>query len=128
MIALGYALAGLGIGLIATTQTVPGLVTCMVLLTLGEMVAMPVCAAYVADLAPPHLRGRYLGVYAMTWSGGMMIGPALGMRLFVIQPALVWICFGGLGFAASAIVLAAPQARPITTPTDGNLLPRNQPL
>ena len=126
VIATGYAVAGLGVGLIASAHTVSALVLCMAILTLGEMVAMPVCSAYVADLAPPHLRGRYLGAYAMTWSAGMMAGPAVGMRLFEIHPALVWIVFGGLGCVASAIVLAASKEWASDSTPAKNLLVQKQ--
>ncbi len=34
----------------------------MLIWTLGEIIYAPVASAYVADIAPEHLRGRYQGV------------------------------------------------------------------
>ncbi len=103
MMALGFCLAGLGFALNAFAATIPALAACVVVFTLGEMCAMPVASAYVAELAPAHLRGRYMGTYGLTWTLAQVLGPAMGMRLFAANPAAFWISGGVLG-AVSAIV------------------------
>ena len=52
---------------------------------LGEMISMPVSSAYVANLAPAHLRGLYMGTYGLTWSVAFIFGPSLGMALFSVR-------------------------------------------
>ena len=116
VMAWGYLLIGIGFALNTFAFTVPALAGCMVLLTLGEMIAMPVCSAYIADLAPAHLRGRYMGAYAMTWALGLMIGPNLGMKLFGLGPAVLWLCCGSLGVVAALIVLIDLQPFRARTP------------
>lgn len=58
VLAMGYVLTGLGFALNAIARTVPALAGCVIIFTLGEMLAMPVASAYVSNLAPAHLRGR----------------------------------------------------------------------
>ena len=79
----------------------------MVMLTLGEMIAMPTYLAYVSQLAPPHMRGRYLGVSGFTWAIGLIIGPALGMKLFAVSPTVYWSASAALGVFA-AVVISLP--------------------
>lgn len=49
--------------------------------TIGEVVLFPLCNAFVANLAPERLRGRYQGLYAMAWASANVIGPPLGQEL-----------------------------------------------
>ena len=66
---------------------------------------MPVTSAYIADLAPASLRGRYMGTFGFSWSLALTIGPAAGMALFAVNPLLVWISCGVCGVLAAAVIL-----------------------
>ncbi len=113
VIALGYFLAGSAFALNGLTRTVPGLVACMVLFTLGEMLAMPMASAYIADLAPASMRGRYMGIYGMTWTLALIVGPASGMMLMNTAPRALWLASAGLGALAAALMLGSDRtARP----------------
>ena len=90
-------------------HTVPALTGCMIVFTLGEMVAMPVSSAYIAGLAPPHMRGRYLGAFGLTWACGLIVGPAIGMKLFALEPSALWLTCGALGAPAAMIIFAASK-------------------
>jgi len=120
MLATGYALCGLGFALNAFAHTVPLLAACMILFTLGEMIAMPVQGAYVANLAPAHLRGRYTGVFGLNWALALIFAPGLGMKLLACNPAALWLSCGLLGLLAAGIILSErretslPVANPIT--------------
>jgi MFS family permease len=103
-IAAGYLLIGIGFALNAFARTVPELVGCMVLFTIGEMIAMPVTSAYIADLAPAHMRGRYMGMFGLTWAVGLIVAPGLGMKLLSLGPLALWFCCGALGLVAAGIV------------------------
>jgi MFS family permease len=104
VMAVGYVLVGAGFSLNAFAHSVAGLAACMVIFTFGEMVAMPVSSAYIANLAPVHLRGRYMGVYALTWSAALILAPQMGLRLFAFSPAALWIACGALGVVAATII------------------------
>ena len=112
VIAIGYLLCGLGYSLNAFAHTVPALAACMILLTFGEMIAMPMASAYLADLAPPEMRGRYMGIAGLTWSAALILGPALGMKLYTAHPPAYWTTCAALGvFAAAVIWRVARPAR-----------------
>jgi MFS family permease len=82
----------------------------MIVFTLGEMVAMPVSSAYIAGLAPTHLRGRYMGSFGLTWACGLIVGPAMGMKLFALEPSVLWLTCGALGLLAATIVFVTTKA------------------
>jgi len=111
VMALGYVLIGAGFGLNYFAQSVPALVACMALFTLGEMFALPMASAYVADLAPPHMRGRYMGVNGMTWAMALILGPVAGMKLFAFSSATYWGVCALLGVFAAVVISIPAGAR-----------------
>jgi MFS family permease len=112
VMAAGYLLVGIGFALNLFAHTVPALAVCMIVFTFGEMVAMPVSAAYTAGLAPAHMRGRYLGAFGLTWACGLIVGPAIGMKLFAFEPSVLWLACGALGGLA-AITLFTASTTPV---------------
>ncbi len=50
----------------------------VILVTLGEILAMPFMNNYWANRASPHNRGQYAGYYAMAWSLSQVLGPTGG--------------------------------------------------
>jgi len=111
VMALGYLLVGGGFALFAFAHTIAALVLAMTVVTFGEMVTIPVSAAYVADLAPVHMRGRYMGAYGLVWAAALIIGPGLGMKMLSFGPVVLWLCCGALGFFAAAIILGEVKPR-----------------
>ncbi len=104
VMAVGYLLLGLGFALNLFAHSIPALVVCVCVFTLGEMIAMPVAGAYVADLSPAHMRGRYSGAFGLTWACGLIIGPALGMKVFGFDSNVLWFSCGVLGVIAALII------------------------
>jgi MFS family permease len=109
-IALGMALLGVGFGLVQWLPSAAWLTVAVLVWTLGEIVSAPVAAAYVSDIAPDHMRGRYQGAWTLTWGLGFVIGPSLGGRLFAWGPAALWGTCLGLGFAAALLVMISHPA------------------
>jgi MFS family permease len=103
--AAGYLLIGAGFAFNAVARSGTALAIAMAVFTLGEMVAMPISSAYIADLAPPNLRGRYMGVFGFIWALALIIGPALGMMLYERNASLLWLGCGALGLLAAAVIL-----------------------
>jgi len=99
VVGFGFALNGLA-------HSLPAFFGCMAIFTLGEMLAMPVASAYVADLAPASLRGRYMGVYGLTWSLALIVGPGMGIALLASGPAALWLACGALGVIAAVLMLS----------------------
>jgi MFS family permease len=63
--------------------------------TLGEMVMSPVQMTFVANLAPEHLRGTYMGAASLQWIFGGAFGPLLGG--FLLERILGDVLFTILG-------------------------------
>lgn len=111
IMAAGYALIGVGMGLNALGATVPLLVASMAILTLGEMISFPISNGYLASLAPDEMRGRYQGVMAMTWSLATMVGPSGGIALYQLSPVCLWLVTGSLALVAAGLMLATAKYR-----------------
>ena len=114
VMAAGYLVIGAGFALNYFAHSVTALAACVIIFTLGEMITMPMASAYIANLAPAHMRGRYLGVSALTWSVGLIIGPGLGMKLFTYNPALYWLSCGAISLIAAGVILVTVKPRPVT--------------
>ena len=108
-IAAGYLLIGLGFALSGFAHTIPALALIVILFTCGEMVAMPVASAYLAENVPPDLRGRYMGAYGLMWALGLTIGPSAGLTLHAQNPLVLWGACGVLGIVAAVLVLKSDQ-------------------
>ncbi|MEO6775386.1 MAG: MFS transporter [Kofleriaceae bacterium] len=79
--------------------------------TIGEIFNSPAASSLVADLAPPHARGRYGGFYAMGWGLASCLAPLFGPRVLAVSPALLW---GGC--AAMGVVCAIGYSRMTALP------------
>jgi MFS family permease len=81
-------------------------ITATMVFGVGETLQGPTQAPLVADLAPDHLRGRYFGLSAMSWSAGGILGPAVGGVLLGWHPLAVWpIAAGVCVFSAAGCLL-----------------------
>jgi MFS family permease len=114
MIALGMLLLGVGFGLTPWGHGVPWLAFAVLIWTLGEIISAPVAGAYVSDIAPDHMRGRYHGAFTMTWSLGAILGPSLGGKLYGWTPLALWGACFGLCLAAAALVMSGRPSRVAT--------------
>lgn len=120
VMAAGYVITAAGFALNGLAHSVPALVLCMVIFTFGEMMIMPVSAAYVANLAPAHMRGRYMGVSGLTWALALILGPALGMKLYSLGHGIYWMSGGAMGLIACAVVLGKPRDEMAMNPLVAN--------
>lgn len=95
VIAVGMLIYALGAGSVALMSHFWGFWLSMVILTFGELTIVPTASKYVADIAPAHLRGRYMSVYWLAWGLARTSSPLLGGYLNdAISPRSIWI--GGL--------------------------------
>ncbi len=100
---LAAVLLGSGFGLLAFHPKMPVVIAGWILFTIGEMIALPASAAYVAELAPEGETGRYMGAYQMLMSGIFATGPWLGT--YVLQHWGASVLWTG-AFAASLVAAA----------------------
>ncbi|WP_182877226.1 MDR family MFS transporter [Microbispora sp. H10670] len=110
VLAAGFALVGLGFALTSLVSSGAGHAATVAVWTLGEALTAGIPGAIVATLAPAHLRGRYSGLYGLSWSAGALLAPLVGTRLLAEAPGLVWPVLGGLGLLAAGAQLLLGRA------------------
>lgn len=114
MVALGSLFYAVGVGSVALGTGFWGFWVSMVIMTIGELIAVPTSSTFVANLAPADMRGRYMSLYGLTWSIGSGVGGLAGGLLSdTISPAATWYGAGiyGLISAAAFLWMARRQAR-----------------
>jgi MFS family permease len=97
--ALAATSAIFAIGLLAVllaTLTRSTLTATTVLAGVAIVIAIAECAQFivlgplVAELAPPHLLGRYMSLYGLSFTVGVALGPAVGGALLATSPDAIW--------------------------------------
>jgi len=107
VIALGYALVGVGTAMFALPVTVASVLLAMVVLTAGEILYKTTATAHVLDQAPDHLVGQYQGLYTGAATSGTLISAPIGTAVYAAAPGMLWPLMSGLALAAAAFVLLA---------------------
>ena len=78
MVILSAVITAVGFGLMGLAGAPWHFALTVVIWTCGEMMNAPLMSAIVADLAPQHLRARYMGAFSMCFSAALIIGAPLG--------------------------------------------------
>ena len=78
----------------------------------GECFQGPTQGALVADLAPAHLRGRYMAMSTLSWEMGFILGPAAGGFILAAQPLALWPLAAFVCLAAGVGALALERNIP----------------
>jgi len=81
---------------------------------IGECLQGPTQQALIAELAPDHLRGRYMALSTSSWSIGWIAGPALGAFVLQQKPLALWPAAAALCLAAGAGGLLLERRLPPT--------------
>lgn len=103
MMALGALCYGIGFGMFGFVSSKSMVYLAIAILTVGEMINMPVGQALGARFSPPDKRGRYMAVYAFAWTipnlFGVMLAGAI-MDNYIAE----WVWYGSIGLSAIAII------------------------
>jgi MFS family permease len=87
------------VGLLAVllaTLTHSPLAATAVLAAVALVIAIAECGQFivlgplVAEIAPPHLLGRYMSLYQLSFMAGVALGPAVGGVLLGTSPDAIW--------------------------------------
>ncbi|RKT17177.1 putative MFS family arabinose efflux permease [Streptomyces sp. 1114.5] len=79
MLAAAALLIGWGFGMTALAGSSAWFYALTVTIwTIGEIFYTPTLMGLIAELSPTHARGRYQGVYSLSWSLASFLGPAAG--------------------------------------------------
>jgi MFS family permease len=103
MMALGTLFYMLGFSMFGFVGSYWLFVLAIVVITVGEMIVVPTSQSLAVIVAPEDMRGRYMGVFGITWMIPATIGPgAAGVILDNYNPNLLWY-IGGVLCAVSAL-------------------------
>ena len=110
LIAVSAGLYAIGLGLVAILSpatAVPGLAVTICLVTVGEMLLMPVVPSFIAELSPIDRRGTYQGIAMAATAVGSGLGPPIaGLVLDVMPGAVLWLAAALILLGAAAGFLA----------------------
>jgi MFS family permease len=89
-----FAVGLLAVLLATLTRSTPAATTVLagvaIVIAIGECAQFIVLGPVVAELAPPHLLGRYMSLYGLSFTVGVALGPAVGGALLATSPDAVW--------------------------------------
>ena len=120
LLVVSSLLAGYGFGLTAFAGSVGVFALTVCVWTLGEMVNAPTQTGLVVRLSPVHGRGRYQGVYTLSWSLAALVAPLTsGVVIDRFGAEWLWGMCAVVGTAAAvgygALVRRIPAAEPAAT-------------
>ena len=110
VVALGVLLSGVGFGLTAFADLAWLYALTVLIWTLGEMINSPSNSTLVATLSPAALRGRYQGVFSLSWQLAGALAPTLGgLVRETAGDATLWLgCFVLTALVSLGHLLARP--------------------
>ncbi|MEV4491451.1 MFS transporter [Micromonospora coxensis] len=125
VLALAALVMGVGFGLTAFAEAAWFYGLTVLIWTLGEMLNSPSNATLIAELSPAELRGRYQGVFSLSWQVAGAVAPVAGglVREHAGNAALWAACAAIGGLMAVAHLVSGParerraaQLRPPSEP------------
>ena len=78
----------------------------------GELVGGPVFSATAAEAAPDHLRGRYLGLFQLSWGIGGAVTPIAFTWLLAHGQTTPVVGAHGVALASAAYLQTLPRVLP----------------
>ena len=115
MLIIGMLLMALGLGAVAIATNLALLISCVIIFTLGTLLATPTQQSITANLSDPRALGSYFGISSLALALGGGLGNVAGGLLTdfarqVSQPALPWLTYALIGvISAVGLILLATQ-------------------
>ncbi|MFF3330260.1 MDR family MFS transporter [Streptomyces sp. NPDC002888] len=118
LLVVSSLLAGYGFGLTALAGSVGVFALTVCVWTLGEMVNAPTQTGLVVRLSPVQGRGRYQGMYTLSWSLAALIAPLMsGLVIDRFGAEWLWGLCAVIGTVAAvgyaALMRRLPQEEPV---------------
>ncbi|MCH5674732.1 MDR family MFS transporter [Streptomyces gilvus] len=102
LLVVSSVLAGYGFGLTSFAGSVGVFALIVCVWTLGEMINAPTQTGIVVRLSPVHGRGRYQGVYTLSWSLAALVAPLMsGLVIDRFGAEWLWGLCTAVGTAAA---------------------------
>jgi MFS family permease len=123
----GALVMGLAMAVIAVSDGLGGYVLAILVVTLGEIANATVGAGLIAEIAPAALRGRYAGVFGLTFGAAFFVTPLVGGALLgdgsSPLPWVVAACVAVVTAAAMFALSTAVEARRAQARSEASALP-----
>jgi MFS family permease len=105
-LAVGALFVALGLGTVAISSAFTMFLLSMIIVTIGELIFAPSSTAFAADVAPEAMRGRYMGVYGMSYGLTFGLAPAVGGIINdSLGPVAVWYSMTGVALLSAVSFL-----------------------
>ncbi|MCL4529195.1 MAG: MFS transporter [Chloroflexi bacterium] len=106
MMALGTIFFAIGLGMYGFVSTYWLFAIAMAILTIGEMITVPIANAVVASFAPDNMRGRYNFIFGNSWGISFVVGLYLaGLIMDNFNPNLLWYFCAVIGMITTLLFL-----------------------
>ena len=103
MMAAGTAFYLVGFTMYGLVATYPLFIVAMLIITVGEMITVPVGQTLAARFAPEDMRGRYMAFFGLSWTIPSAIGPwVAGLVMDHYNPNWIWYAGGVISAVAIA--------------------------
>ena len=107
-LAVGLPLMGVPFLLLSVNDALPVVMLILFLFVIGEMLWVPTSQMAVAGLAPPDLRGAYMGAFGSMGAIGFALAPFIGLQVRKsFGDSAVWILQAALSLVAAGTGAAA---------------------
>ncbi|MFF0160198.1 MDR family MFS transporter [Streptomyces sp. NPDC005263] len=122
LLVVSSLLAGYGFGLTAFAGSIGLFALTVCVWTLGEMISAPTQTGLVVRLSPVHGRGRYQGMYTLSWSVAALVAPLMsGVVIDRFGAEWLWGACAVIGTAAAigygALMRRMPNEDPNQEPS-----------
>lgn len=102
VLATALAFMGAGFAMVGSAGSMSAYLMCVLVWTVGNMLAAPPHATVIAELSPPAMRGRYQGVFSLTHTAAAFVAPAIGGFTLQYLGDWHWAVIGAVAVAAAA--------------------------
>ncbi|MBB4891979.1 MFS family permease [Streptomyces olivoverticillatus] len=120
LLVISALLAGYGFGLTAFAGSLGVYALTICVWTLAEIVNSPTQMGLVVRLSPAQGRGRYQGVYTLSWSLAALVAPLVGGSVIdEFGAAMLWAGCAGVGTVAAAGYWLLMRGLPAERPSGG---------
>jgi MFS family permease len=114
-----------GVGAVPHAAVIPCVFGAVLVFTAAELIQGPTLNTLVVEAAPERLRGRYLGIYQLSWALGQAAAPGLLSWLYSAGTGWPWIVLTGVCGACTATITQLARKSPSSSPL--RLPPRDRP-